>query len=276
VADTLAKIYSAKAALLAEEEAREPYGAVRERGLARSGERRGFLAALRAASGSAIVTEIKRASPSAGLIARNFDPPAIARAYESAGVDAISVVTERDHFLGDLSFLDGVRSVTSCPLLRKDFLWTRYHVAQSAAYGADCVLLIVGGISDEALHECMDEARQYRLDALVEVHNEPELERATAAGATFVGINNRNLHTLVTDLAISEHLLPKVKPGIFAISESGLRDASDIVRLKAAGACGFLIGEALMRAEDPKGLVASLRRGTIPENEIADVTAGWL
>jgi indole-3-glycerol phosphate synthase len=276
VADTLQKIYAAKAALLDQEQAREPYGSMRERAMARAGQRRGFLKALRAAPGAAIVTEIKRASPSAGLIALNFDPPAIARVYECAGADAISVITERDHFLGELSYLDDVRSVTTRPLLRKDFLWTRYHVAQSAAYGADCVLLIVGGMTDEALHECMEEAAQYSLDALVEVHNDLELERAAAAGATLVGINNRNLRTLVTDLAVSEHLLPKVAPGVFAISESGMRDASDVARLGAAGAHGFLIGEALMRAEDPKALIESLRRGALPREMTADVTAGWL
>jgi indole-3-glycerol phosphate synthase len=275
VADTLQKIYAAKAASLAEEQAREPYGMVCERALARAGQRRGFLAALRAASGSAIVTEIKRASPSAGLIARNFDPPSIARIYESAGADAISVITERDHFLGELSYLDDVRDVTTRPILRKDFMWTRYHVAQSAAYGADCVLVIVAGVTDEALRECMAEAAAYSLDVLVEVHNEPELERAAAVGATLVGINNRNLRTLVTDLAVSEHLLPKVAPGVFAVSESGMHDASDIARLGAAGAHGFLIGEALMRAEDPKTLIESLRRGAV-SRPTADVTAGWL
>jgi len=161
------------------------------------------------------------------------------------------------------------------PLLRKDFLWTRYHVAQSAAYGADCVLLIAGGMSDEALHECMEESRRYALDALVEVHNEQDLERAVRAAANFVGINNRSLRTLVTDLAVSEQLLPMVPGGIFAISESGMRDASDIARLQAAGARGFLIGEALMRAEDPQGLIRSLRRGAHGERAMADVTAGW-
>jgi indole-3-glycerol phosphate synthase len=169
------------------------------------------------------------------------------------------VLTERDHFLGELSYLETVRAVTSRPLLRKDFLWTRYQIAQSAAYGADCVLLIVAGLDDAALAETMDEAARFALDVLVEVHDERDLERAVAAGARLVGINNRNLRTLETDLAVSEHLLPKVPPEIFAISESGMRDASDVARLRAAGARGFLIGEALMLAEDPKTLIAALR-----------------
>lgn len=265
MADTLQRIYAAKAAQLTEEEAREPYESVRERALARKAQRRPFLAALRRAGGTAFIAEIKRASPSAGLIARNFDPPAIARVYQSAGVDAISVLTERDHFLGELAYLDLVREATTCPLLRKDFLWTRYHVAQSAAHGADCILLIVSGMDDDTLRACMDEAQQYDLDTLVEVHDEYELDRAAAAGADFVGINNRSLRTLVTDLAVSEHLLPKVPDAVFAISESGMRDASDIARLRAAGARGFLVGEALMRADDPAALIAALRRGAVPD-----------
>jgi indole-3-glycerol phosphate synthase len=262
MADTLQKIYAAKAAQLVEEQAREPYEQVRDRALARVAERRPFAGALRSARGAAIVTEIKRASPSAGLIARNFDPAAIARVYESAGADAISVLTERDHFLGELEYLDVARRASTRPILRKDFLSTRYHVAQSAAYGADCVLLIVGGMDDATLLACMEEARLYAMDALVEVHDGAELQRAVDAGAGLIGINNRSLRTLVTDLAVSEHLLPKVPPGVFAISESGMRDAGDIARLRAAGAQGFLVGEALMRADDPKSLIEALRRAT--------------
>ncbi|MBV8489858.1 MAG: indole-3-glycerol phosphate synthase TrpC [Candidatus Eremiobacteraeota bacterium] len=264
MADTLQKIYAAKAVQLAQEEAREPYGELRTRALASVGERRGFLNALHAAKGSAIITEIKRASPSAGLIARNFDPPAIARVYEAAGCDCISIITERDHFLGELSYVGDVRNVTSRPLLRKDFIWTRYHVAQSAAYGADCILLIVSGMDDATLRACMDEAETYALDVLVEAHDQDELNRAVAAGASLIGINNRSLRTLVTDLAVSEHLLPKVPDGIFAISESGMRDAHDIARLRAAGAQGFLVGEALMKSEDPKALIEAMRQGAIP------------
>jgi len=261
VIDTLQKIYAAKAIALKQEEAVEPYHAVRARGLARVDERRGFLAALQRVPGCAMIAEIKRASPSSGLIARSFDPIAIALTYESAGVDAISVITERDHFLGELSYLDEVRRVTTRPLLRKDFMWTRYQIAQAAAYGADCVLLIVAGMDDEALRACMAEASTYALDVLVEAHDEGDLRRAIESGARLVGINNRNLRTLETDLAVSEHLLPKVPPEIFAISESGMRDALDVARLRASGARGFLVGEALMRSDDPRSLVGTLRAG---------------
>jgi indole-3-glycerol phosphate synthase len=257
--DILAKIYAAKATVLEEELRADPYEGVRARALSRVRERRPFLEALQRAGGGAIVAEIKRASPSAGLIARSFDPVEIARAYDAAGSDAISILTERDHFLGELTYLDEVRAATSRPLLRKDFIWTRYQIAQSAAYGADCALLIASGLDDEALCTCMDEARLYELDVLVEVHDERELRRATAAGAILVGINNRNLRTLETDLAVSEHLLPKVPAGTFAISESGMRDASDVARLRAAGARGFLIGEALMQCDHRGSMVAELR-----------------
>lgn len=258
-AGVLKKIYAAKQALLDVERSREPYEELRVRALTRAGERRRLQAALRAAAGTAVVAEIKRASPSAGPIAPAFDLLAIARSYEAAGAAAISVVTERDYFAGDLAYLDLVRAVTTRPILRKDFLWTRYHVAQSAAHGADGVLLVVAGMSDGALLDCMDEARHYGLDALVEVHDDAELERALAAGADLIGINNRNLRTFVTDLGVGERLLPKVPAHVFAVSESGIRNRSDVTRLLAAGAQGFLIGEAPMRAANPKALIESLR-----------------
>src|SRR6516165_9759491 len=190
MADMLQRIYTAKAAGLEIERQRESYESLRDRARERVVERRDFLSAMKRAPNGAIIAEIKRASPATGLIARSFDPAEIARSYDAAGTDAISVLTERDHFLGELSYLDDVRAVTSCPLLRKDFMWTRYQVAQSAAYGADCILLIVGGMDDAALAECFAEAGEYALDVLAEVHDEPELRRAVAGGALMVGINN--------------------------------------------------------------------------------------
>ena len=258
--DILNKIYAAKAQHLEDDMRREPYAGIRERALASVATRRPFLQALREKSGSAIIAEIKRASPSAGLIARDFDPEAIARVYENAGVDAVSVLTEADHFLGELAFLPLVRAVTTKPLLRKDFLTTPYEVAQSAAYGADCILLIVGGLTDEQIRDCLIEARAYSLDVLVEVHDELELQRALDFGVDFVGVNNRNLRTMTTDLAVSEYVLPQVPAPVFAISESGMRTLEDIERLRRAGARGFLIGEALMRAEDPAEVINSLKR----------------
>jgi indole-3-glycerol phosphate synthase len=257
--DVLSKIYAAKSLHLEREMARESFDEVHERALASISGRRPFLAALRANSGSAIVAEIKRASPSAGLIARDFDAVSIGRMYERAGANAISVLTESDHFLGDLSFLPSVRGATSLPLLRKDFLTTTYQVAQAAAYGADAVLLIVAGLDAEQLRTMLAQVRVYEMDALVEVHDQRDLERAVAAGAELVGVNNRNLRTMITDLAVSERVLPRVPDGVFAITESGMRDSGDLERLRRAGARGFLIGEALMRAEDPAALIASLK-----------------
>ena len=238
--------------------AREPYCELEQRALARRGERRPFLAHMRGCV-VGLIAEIKRASPSAGIIAPEFDPVATAGAYEAAGADAVSVLTESEHFLGDLSHLDAVRRATRLPLLRKDFLWTRYQIAQSAAYGADCVLLIVAGMSETALRECLDEARRYALDVLVEIHDESDLDRAVAAAATFVGVNNRDLRTFAVDLSIGERLLPRIPRDIFAISESGIRRGRDVVALRAAGASGFLVGEAMMRSEDSSALIADLR-----------------
>lgn len=259
MSDILTRIFESKAAALAREEAAEPLDAVRRRAAARRPERRRFLDAIRQAAGPAIVGEIKRASPSAGLIARNFDPAKTAAIYQTAGVDCISVITESDHFLGELGYVDVVRAQTRVPLLRKDFLSTPYQIAQSAAHGADAVLLIVAALDDAQLRRCMDEASQFGLDVLVEVHDESELARALSLGATLVGINNRNLRTFETDLAVSEFLLPGVPRGVTAISESGMREPDDILRLHRAGARGFLVGESLMRSDDPAGLIQSLK-----------------
>lgn len=257
--DILDRIYAAKAKARASDMAREPYAVLAERARARVPERRAFTQRLREAAAPAIVGEIKRASPSAGLIARNFDPVATARTYDASGVDAISVITEADHFLGDLAYLDVVRTQTTRPLLRKDFLSTPYEVAQSAAYGADAILLIVAGLTDQALLENIAEARRYDLDVLVEVHDMDELQRALNLSAGLIGINNRNLRTFETDLATSEHLLPKIPRDVTVIAESGVRGAADIRRLLSAGAHGFLIGESLMRAEAPGALIAELK-----------------
>lgn len=268
MADILKRIYESKAIVASREEAAEPYAAVRERALQRRAERRGFHDAIRRARGPAIVGEIKRASPSAGLIARNFDPAAAASVYDRAGVDCISVLTESDHFLGELAYLDVARCESTRPLLRKDFLSTPYQVAQSAAYGADAVLLIAAGLGDDALRACLREAAEYDLDVLVEVHDLAELQRVLEHGVTLIGINNRDLRSFEIDLGVTEFLLPHVPPNVTVVSESGMHDAGDVARLSAAGARGFLIGEALMRAEDPAGLIAALKHAT------ATTTAG--
>jgi indole-3-glycerol phosphate synthase len=260
----LDKLYAATAKVRAADEAREPLDVVRERATTRMKERRPFRAALTAADGPAIIAEIKRASPSVGLIVRELDPAAIARAYEAAGANAISVLTEGDHFLGDLAYVDIARKACRLPIIRKDFMRTRYEVAQSAAYGADCVLAIVAGLDDDELREMMDEAARFALDVLVEVHDESELARAATLGATLLGINNRDLRTFETNLAVTAELLPLVPPNIVVISESGVRSREDVQPLFAAGARGFLIGESLMRTNDKAEMIRMLRGGGVP------------
>ncbi len=263
MSDFLARLYAAKAATLAEEEARESYAELESRALVRRAERRPFAAALRRARGPAVIAEIKRASPSVGLIARNFDAAVIASRYDAAGADAISVLTEVDHFLGDLTYLEAARRHSKRPILRKDFLSTPYHIAQTAAYGADAVLLIVAGLDDATLQALCGEATRFALDTLVEVHDEDELERAMAVGASAIGINNRDLRTFETDLGVTEHLLPSVPEGTLVVSESGVHQPSDIAKLHARGARAFLIGEALMRTDDPGAFVDELKATVI-------------
>jgi indole-3-glycerol phosphate synthase len=257
--DMLEKLYAAKARVRAADEEREPFEVLRERALNRVGERRAFRAALESARGPAIVAEIKRASPSVGLIVPHLDPAEIARTYEAAGADAISVLTEADHFLGDLAYLDVARAAARLPLLRKDFLSTPYDVVQSAAYGADAILAIVAGLDDAELAAMFEHARAFALDVLVEVHTEGELHRALALGATLLGINNRNLHTFETDLAVTEELLPLVPSGATVISESGVKSRDDVRRLVARGARGVLVGESLMRSDDKAQAIGALK-----------------
>jgi indole-3-glycerol phosphate synthase len=259
----LDKLYAAKRSVREADEAREPLDAVRERAAARMGERRPLTERIANARGNAIVAEIKRASPSVGLIVRDIDPAEIARDYAAAGADAISVLTESDHFLGDLAYLDIARAAAPLPILRKDFLTTPYEVAQSAAYGADAVLAIVAGLSDEQIAGMFAEARRWQLDVLVEVHNEEQLHRALAHGATLLGINNRDLRTFETNLAVTEELLPLVPPGTLVISESGLRTQDQTQHLARLGARGFLIGETLMRASDKIELIRGLKGLTV-------------
>ncbi|HXF33634.1 MAG TPA: indole-3-glycerol phosphate synthase TrpC [Candidatus Acidoferrales bacterium] len=262
MSDILTKLYEAKGRVLAEEQAREPLAALADRAEKRRAERRSFRNALFGARGAAVIAEIKRASPSAGLIARNFDPAAVAALYQSAGADAISVLTESDNFLGELAYLDVARGQSRLPILRKDFLTCAYQVVQSAAYGADAILAIVAGLTDEQLGELVAEAARWNLDVLVEVHDESELKRALALKVTLLGINNRNLRTFETNISVTEHLIEHVPPGVFVVSESGLRSPDDIRHLAQVGARGFLIGESLMRSEDPVALIASLKSAT--------------
>jgi indole-3-glycerol phosphate synthase len=211
---------------------------------------RDFRAALQLAEEKlAIIAEIKKASPSAGVIAESFDPVKIAKDYERNGANAISVLTDTKFFQGKLQDLADVRHVVSIPLLRKDFILDEIQIAESAANSADAILLIVAALEQSQLVDLLHATATYRLDALVEVHTREELNRALEAGAKIVGINNRNLATFDVDLAVTEELCREVPDEIVLVSESGIRTPQDVARVRACGVDAVLVGEALMRRE---------------------------
>jgi indole-3-glycerol phosphate synthase len=197
----------------------------------------------------ALIAEVKKASPSAGVIAAAFDPVAIARNYARAGAEAISVLTDEQFFQGRLEYLAAIRDAVSVPLLRKDFILDEVQVAEAAAAGADAILLIVAALDQERLVRLKETAALYQLDALVEVHTLAELGRALETDARIIGINNRNLATFEVDLRVTELLSEQVPAGILLVSESGIKTADDIARVQACGVNAVLIGEALMRAQ---------------------------
>lgn len=197
----------------------------------------------------AVIAEVKKASPSAGVIAESFDPVEIAKKYEHDGASAISVLTDSKFFQGSLEHLRNVRSAVSIPLLRKDFIWDRAQLAESVANGADAILLIVAALTQDQLVRLLKGAKEYHLDALVEVHSVDELHRALEAGATIIGINNRDLTTFDVDLAVTEKICREVPDEIVLVSESGIKSARDATRVKACGVDAILVGEALMRGE---------------------------
>ncbi len=197
----------------------------------------------------AVIAEIKKASPSAGVIAKTFEPVELAKNYLRAGANAISVLTDSRFFQGSLEDLRNVRNAVSLPLLRKDFIWDRAQIAESAANGADAILLIVAALTQDQLVRLLKSAKEFRLDALVEVHSVDELQRALEAGAEIVGINNRDLTTFDVDLMVTEKLCREVPDDVILVSESGIKTPQDIARMKACGVDAVLVGEALMRGE---------------------------
>lgn len=220
--------------------------------IAQRGKPRGFSAALRqqAAVGTAIIAEVKKGSPSKGIIRANFDPCDIARRYQAGGATCLSVLTDHRFFMGSLAYLEAIDEVVSLPLLRKDFVIDSYQIYEARAAGADAVLLIAAALSQDVLSELVSVASDLDLDVLLEVHNEDELERALLLPVELIGINNRDLKTFHTDLAVTERLLPLIPADRLVVSESGLRCRADIRRLQQAGAGAFLIGESLMREEN--------------------------
>ncbi len=221
--------------------------------------RRRFRAALAAAPAlPAVIAEIKRASPSRGVIRQQFDPPAHGRSYAAGGATALSVLTEARWFQGSLEDLAAVRAAVTLPLLRKDFLVDVYQVEEARAWGADAVL-VIAAVGDPALRaDLLAAAAEHGLDALVEVHDTRELEWAAAAGAVLIGVNNRDLRTFETTLATTERLAAGVPPGALLVAESGIHTAADLRRMAAAGARAVLIGEAFMRAPEPGAALREL------------------
>ncbi len=224
---------------------------------------RGFERALRRPAGGPVraVAEIKRASPSAGPIRPGADPAAIAGEYAAAGAAAISVLTDRDFFDGELGFLGRVRAAAGLehvPLLRKDFLIDDYQIIEARAAGADAVLLIVAALDDAQLADLMTVARGLKLDALVEVHDDAEADRAVAAGATLIGVNHRDLATFAIDMGLTARLAGRVPAGTVLVGESGIRTRADVIALGEAGAHAVLVGEHLMRAPSPGAALREL------------------
>jgi len=258
--DILQTIAAYKRQDVARRKASMPQAAA-EDGAAQASAPRGFRRAIEAAhvpGRLALIAEIKKASPSKGLIRPDFDPPSLARAYEAGGAACLSVLTDGPSFMGDDQHLVRARAAVALPCIRKEFLVDPWQVAESRALGADAILVILAMVDDSLAADLLAEGRRFGMDVLVETHDEPQLERAARLGAELVGVNNRDLRSFTVDLAVTERLAGYCPPGVVLVTESGIFSPGDAARLERAGAAAMLVGESLMRQPDVEAATRAL------------------
>jgi indole-3-glycerol phosphate synthase len=261
MSDILNRILSRKQQEVHDAQRSRPLVDVRREAEARGADLRDFLGAMRArhARGeAAVIAEVKKASPSKGVIRADFDPAEIAASYAHHGAACLSVLTDRDFFQGNAAYLSAARAACALPVLRKDFLVDAYQVYEARAMGADCILLIVAALDDQRLRDFHQLAATLGMAVLVEVHDEHELERALSLDTPLIGINNRNLHTFQVNLVTTLNLLPRIGAERIVVAESGILDRVDVERLQQHAVNSFLVGEAFMRALDPGLALANL------------------